>query len=103
MIEETAGAVPIGLVSSTPIRRLGLVHAFEDHPTIKLVVSDVDSILANPQIGYVILDLSQEIGWMDLLLKVRKSRPELRSIIVGPTASIELSVRSIAVGAACLS
>ena len=94
-----AGPVRVGLVSNEPIRRLGLASAFEGHPKIEIIATDLQGVLMDSSVPYLILDVSQESGWMESLLRVRKTRPDVRVIVVGPRENTELMVRSITAGA----
>ena len=95
MLEPTR----IGLVSSEPIRRLGMASAFEDHAAIVVVAGDLETVLASAAVGYLLLDVSHDVGWMEALLRVRKARQDMRVIVVGPAQNSELMVRSLIAGA----
>jgi len=93
------GPTRIGVVSSEPIRQLGMVSAFEDHPSIAVMAGDLETLLSSSEVSYLVLDVSQEVGWMEALLRVRKARQDMRVIVVGPAHNAELMVRSLIAGA----
>jgi len=89
----------VGLISDEPIRLTGLESAFEGHASITPVSGNLDSILGDLQIRYLILDTASNSAWMELQLKVRRLRPDIRQIVVGPAGNDELIMRSITAGA----
>jgi DNA-binding NarL/FixJ family response regulator len=89
----------VGLLSTEPIRLAGLTSVFEDYPTIDIVVGDLKLLLADTTIHYVVLDISHNYGWIETLYQVRKMRPDIRQIILGPPGDEEMILRSIVAGA----
>lgn len=89
----------VGLVSSEPIRRAGLVGVFENHRNIQIVRGELDVLLSDISLRYLILDLSSNQGWLKVLFSVRRRRREIQQIIVGPCGEDEQILQSIAAGA----
>jgi len=89
----------VGLISDEPIRLTGLESAFEGHASIKPVSGNLEAILSDLQIRYLILDVGSNSAWMEMQLKVRRLRPDIRQIVVGPAGNDELIMRSITAGA----
>jgi len=89
----------VGLVSTQHIREIGLASAFDDHSTILITTGDLDQLLANEQLGYLLLDVSTDPHWMETQIMVRRVRPDIKQIVLGPAENDELILRSIAAGA----
>ncbi len=88
----------VGLVSPEPIRLAGLASVFDDHATIRLVVGELDRLLADVTLRYLILDVSPDSHWIETQYRVRRLRPDIRQIVLGPPGSDELILRSLAAG-----
>ena len=89
----------VGLVAPEPIRRAGLACVFENHRNIQIVRGELDVLLADISLRYLILDLSSNQGWLKVLFSVRRRRREIQQIIVGPRGDDEQVLQSIAAGA----
>ncbi|MFC5864974.1 LuxR C-terminal-related transcriptional regulator [Acidicapsa dinghuensis] len=89
----------IGVVSREPIRLAGLETVFEKIPSIELVNATLHELLADSSLGYIILDLSDHDGWIDMQQMVRSMRPDIRQIVLGPGVGDEMILRSIMAGA----
>jgi DNA-binding NarL/FixJ family response regulator len=48
---------------------------------------------------FLILDLSYNDAWMEIQSMVRRVRPDIRQIVLGPSGNEDLALRSIAAGA----
>jgi len=77
---------------------LGLISAFEEHSSIRIHLGEMDVLLADRSLHYLILDVSCNSTWQEWPMKVRKTRPDLQQILLGPTADEEVMMRSIAQG-----
>jgi DNA-binding NarL/FixJ family response regulator len=97
-VTSEAGRTRIGLVSTEPIRLEGFHSAFEDHASILIVVGDLDTLLADSSLNYLILDLSYDFQWMAVQSRVKRMRPDIHQILVGPSCDEELVLKSIAAG-----
>jgi DNA-binding NarL/FixJ family response regulator len=90
---------PIGITSSEPIRCAGLESAFENHASIVSLVGDLDTLLCDPAIQYLILDLNYDSTWIETQFTVRRLRPDIKQIVLGPGVSDEVILSSISAGA----
>ena len=90
--------IPLGIVSSDPIRSEGLLGIFDDHPSIEAVSSELRMLLEGDSLRYLLLDVSTTDAWMDTLFFVRRIRPEIRQIVLGPANDDEVVMRSIVAG-----
>ena len=88
----------VGLISTEPIRLLGLISAFEGHSSIRIHLGEIDALLADRSLAYLILDVSCNSTWLEWPMKVRKIRPDVRLILLGPPGDEELMLRLIAQG-----
>ena len=88
----------VGLISTEPIRLMGLISAFEDHPTIRIHLGEIDTLLEDRSLHYLILDVSYNCLWLEMQSKVRKLRPDMSQIVLGPAGDEELVLRSILAG-----
>ena len=89
----------VGIVSKEPMRQAGLASAFEDEPAVQTVCGDLEMMLDDLTINYLILDIGSSTTWTELLLLIRRQRPDIRQIVLGPAGDDELVLRSIATGA----
>lgn len=100
-MQATSGStcIRVGLVSGEPIRLMGVICAFEDHPSIRIHIGDLDTLLADRSLHHLILDVSCSTSWLELQRKVRKARPDVHQILLGPGGDEEMALRSITAGA----
>jgi DNA-binding NarL/FixJ family response regulator len=96
---STYRCVRVGLVAAEPIRRAGLVSAFENHAYIQIIRGELDVLLADPSLQHLILDLASNNGWLQVLSRVRRKRRDIRQVIVGPSGNDEHVLQSVASGA----
>ena len=89
----------VGLFSDEPIRLLGLESVFEGHAFIRPVSGELEGLLADREMHAVVLDLCANSAWMEVQLMVRRVRPDIRQIVLGPSGSEELILRAITAGA----
>ena len=93
------GCVRVGLVAPESIRRTGLVSAFENHAYVQIIRGELDALLADPSLRYLILDLANNDGWLQVLCRVRRKRRDIQQVIVGPSGNDEHVLQCIASGA----
>jgi len=102
-VQSTAGSTPtrVGLISTEQIRQAGLASVFDGHVTLNITITlgDLETFLADSTLHYLILDVNSEPAWMDDLNLVRRVRPDIRTIVLGPAGKDELILRSILAGA----
>jgi len=96
--------VPIGLVSDEPMRLEGLVSIFElpassGSPPLLPVTGSLKEMLALPTIEYLVLDMHAAEGGLGILDSIRRARPSLALIVIGPAGNDELVMESIIAGA----
>lgn len=101
---ETAQPVRIGIVAGEPIRIEGLRTIFDqpatpDRARLVPVVGQMNELLANPSIEFLVIDLHSSTGSLETLQSVRRARPSMRQIVIGPENDDELVMDCIVAGA----
>jgi DNA-binding NarL/FixJ family response regulator len=96
--------IRIGVVSVEPIRLAGLTSIFDlpaeqGQPQLLPVVGALPELLADLTLGYLVFDLHGSQGGLEALESVRRLRPMLRLIVIGPEGNDELVLSSIVAGA----
>jgi DNA-binding NarL/FixJ family response regulator len=91
--------ITVGIVAMEPMRLAGLTSAFDGHPHIHTVVGDLETLLADTAMHYIILDVSESQNWMELQFLVKRVRPDIQQLVLGPIGSEDLILRSITAGA----
>ncbi len=96
--------IRIGILATEPIRVAGLASIFDlpeqpGHPQLVPVVGNIQELIASADIEYVVVDLHSAPGSLDTLAAVRKVRPQVRLIVIGPDDNDELVMNSIVAGA----
>ena len=97
-------AIPIGLVSDEPIRLEGLTSIIEQpslkgKPPLLPILGSIEELLARAALEYLIVDLHSKSGGLDTLEAIRRMRPSMRLIVIGPEGNDELVLASIVAGA----
>jgi DNA-binding NarL/FixJ family response regulator len=93
------GPTIVGIVATEPMRLTGLVSAFEGHPTIRTAIGDLDTLLADTAMHFIILDVSENANWMEMQFLVKRVRPDIHQLVLGPMGNDEQILRSITAGA----
>lgn len=98
------GAIHIGVLASEPIRLAGLAAVFDQAgeqnlPRLVPVVGTLEQLLENRELEYLIVDLNSPSGGMQTLERVRRARPSIRQIVIGPEKQDELVMDAIVAGA----
>ncbi|MFP5210143.1 MAG: LuxR C-terminal-related transcriptional regulator [Acidobacteriota bacterium] len=101
---QNPGPIRIGLASDEPIRLAGLASIFEQpaqagKPGLLPVPGTMDELLANASLEYLVVDLHSYSNGLETLAAIRKVRPGLRLIVIGPGNDDELVLESIVAGA----
>jgi DNA-binding NarL/FixJ family response regulator len=96
--------VRIGVVEDEPIRLAGLRSIFDQpaekgQPQLVPVVGTLAELLADRHLEYLVVDLQASSGKLDALEAIRKVRPDIRQIVIGPERDEELVLSSIVAGA----
>jgi DNA-binding NarL/FixJ family response regulator len=97
--EDSGTRERVGIVSTAPIRLTGLCSVFEHHPGLVAVVGELDTLLKDLDLQYMILDLSQDLDWLETLVAVQRSRPGISQIVLGPGGDDEQILQAILAGA----
>lgn len=96
--------IRIGVVEDEPIRLAGLTSVFDQpaekgQPQLVPVVGTLVELLADRHLEYLVVDLQASSGKLDALEAIRKVRPDIRQIVIGPERDEELVLSSIVAGA----
>ncbi len=96
--------VYIGLVSDEPIRLEGLISIFDQptsdgHAPLFPVTGSLAEMLARESLKYLVIDIHSSPGGLAILDTIRRARPSLRLIVIGPEGNDELVLESIIAGA----
>jgi len=96
--------IRIGVVTVEPIRLAGLASIFDlpaeqGQPQLLPVVGTLEDLLADQSLGYLVFDLHAPLGGLEALESIRRLRPLLRLIVIGPEGDEELVLSSIVAGA----
>ncbi|HUA99345.1 MAG TPA: response regulator transcription factor [Terracidiphilus sp.] len=97
------GPIRIGIISDEPIRLAGLTSVFdqpgkEGRPPLQPVSGHLQELLSNRTVEYLLVDLHSSLG-IEALETIRRLRPDLRMIVIGPAGNEELVLESIMAGA----
>lgn len=98
-----ARSIRIGLLAGEPIRIAGLVSVFDqpaqpDMPQLIPVTGTTEEFLEGDTPDYIVVDLHATTG-MAALQSLRRARPDIRLIVIGPPGDDELVMSSIVAGA----
>lgn len=103
-LQQHAKSIRIGLLAGEPIRLEGLTMIFEEpppegQPQLVPTIGTLDELLANPAVEYLVVDLNSSKDGLQLLELVRRSRPAMRQIVIGPEHEDEKVLEAIVAGA----
>jgi DNA-binding NarL/FixJ family response regulator len=96
--------IHIGLISDEPIRLAGLASVFdqpsnEGQARLVPVTGTLEMLLTNTDLEYLVVDLSSSSSGLDSLNVIRRARPAIRLIVIGPQGNDELIQETIIAGA----
>jgi DNA-binding NarL/FixJ family response regulator len=96
--------IQIGLVTQEPIRLEGLASIFEGpaesgHGELLPVKGELQDLLHKPTLEYLIIDLNTAAQGLEALEAIRRQRPDIRLIVIGPDSDDEVVIESIMAGA----
>jgi DNA-binding NarL/FixJ family response regulator len=96
--------IRIGLVADEPIRLAGLASIFDqpaqqNHAQLLPVTGPLEKLLARTTLRYLVVDLHAFSGGVEALDAIRRIRPDIRLIVIGPKGNDELVMNSIVAGA----
>lgn len=96
--------IRVGVVAGEPIRLEGLTSVFEREPEfgqspLLPVIGSLDELMADQELEYLIIDLNSGSRGLETVKEIRRKRPSLRLIVIGPAANDALVMDSIIGGA----
>ena len=96
-------SIRIGLVSDEPMWVAGLASIFEEpaqdrHAQFLPVIGSLAELLADRTLEYLVVDLHSSTGSLETLDAIRRARPNIRLIVIGPEGNDELVLNSIISG-----
>jgi DNA-binding NarL/FixJ family response regulator len=89
----------VGLVANDPLRILGLQVILSEHTESKVVSLSVPGALHSFELSLLLIDADSAPQLFDLLATFRRSRPDLRLIVLGRATDQEFIQRVIGAGA----
>ena len=96
--------IRIGVVANEPMRLEGLTSIFENHakpgeaPLVP-IVGTLEEHLDNDSIEYVLIDWSSSTKKLGVLEGIRRKRPTLRMVVIGPDSNEQVMMDTIIAGA----
>jgi DNA-binding NarL/FixJ family response regulator len=96
--------IRIGVLAGEPIRLAGLSTVFEQppesgKPRLVPVIGTLQELVADPELCYMVVDFNSSAEGQKTLDTVKRSRPEIRQIVIGPDRDDELVLEAITAGA----
>ena len=101
---DTPDPIRIGLIAGEPLRMEGLNSIFERQPEpgqvpLLPVTGTLESLMADPAIEFLVVDLNSSSGRLESLKEIRRTRPTIRLIVIGPEGNEQLVMDAIIAGA----
>ena len=98
------GPIRVGLMTDEPIRLEGLTSIFEEHDQeghapLFPVIGSMDELLTGSTLEYLVVDLNSSSCGMETLGAIRRIRPDIRLIVIGPEGNDETVMEAIIAGA----
>ena len=98
------GPIRIGLMTDEPIRLAGLdsifeEHAQEGHAPLLPVTGSMNELLAGITLEYLVVDLNSSPCGIETLNAIRRARPDIRLIVIGPEGNDKLVLEALIAGA----
>jgi DNA-binding NarL/FixJ family response regulator len=107
--QSSPGPIRIGVVADEPIRLAGLASIFDQpaqkgQPQLVPVMGNLADLLLSASLEYLVVDLQGSTGnsaknGLEMLESIRRTKPNLRLIVIGPEGDEELVLSSIIAGA----
>ena len=96
--------IRIGVVANEPMRLEGLTSIFENHAKpgetpLLPIVGTLEEHLDNESIEYVLIDWSSSTKKLGVLEGIRRKRPNLRMVVIGPDSNEQVMMDTIIAGA----
>jgi DNA-binding NarL/FixJ family response regulator len=98
------GPIRVGLMTDEPILLEGFAGIFEERARegkapLLPVTGSMDELLAGPDLEYLVVNLHSSSSGLEILDAIRRVRPDIRLIVIGPGGNDELVLESIIAGA----
>lgn len=102
--KRSPDTIRIGVAADEPIRVAGLASIFDQpaqdgHCRLVPVIAHLSKLLALADIKYIVVDIHSASGGFEALETIRRVRPDVRSIVIGPDGDDELVLSAIIAGA----
>ncbi len=96
--------IRVGVLTDEPLRLEGIASIFDDmsgegHAPLTPVFGKMEELLSDTALGFMVVDLHSSESGMRILETIRRRRPGLRSIVIGPEGDDKLILDSIMAGA----
>jgi DNA-binding NarL/FixJ family response regulator len=96
--------IRIGLVADEPIRLAGLTSVFEQavqvvHGQLLPIIGSMTELLEAESLQYLVVDLHISTFGLETLDTIRRARPDIKLIVIGPGGNDDLALNAIAAGA----
>lgn len=96
--------IRIGVLAGEPIRLAGLSTVFEEppeggKPQLQPVIGALPELMSDSELLYMVVDFNSSAEGLKTLETVKRSRPEMRQIVIGPENNDELVLEAITAGA----
>jgi DNA-binding NarL/FixJ family response regulator len=91
-------------MTDEPIRLAGLASVFEGrsgegNAQLLPVIGTMEELLAGPGVEFLVVDLNSSSAGLGTLDTIRRARPDIRLIVIGPEGNDQLVLESIIAGA----
>jgi DNA-binding NarL/FixJ family response regulator len=101
---RNAEPVRVGVLTDEPLRLAGLATVFEEVPgegcaPLSPVYGTLEELLSDSLLAYLVVDLHSPSSGLGTLEAIRRRRPDLRLIVIGPEEDDKLIVDLIVAGA----
>ncbi|MDE3202193.1 MAG: response regulator transcription factor [Acidobacteriota bacterium] len=101
---ETLQPIRVGLVAGEPLRLEGLALVFESgrapgQAQLVPVRGTLQELLDDYSTNYLVLDLISAHGSLEILEKIRRARPTIKLIVIGPDGNESFVMDAIIAGA----
>jgi len=96
--------IRVGVLTDEPLRLEGTASIFEELPGVgnsrlMPVFGSIDELLSDSKLAFLVVDLHSSNGGVKILDAIRRRRPGLRLIVIGPEGDDKLIMNSIMAGA----
>jgi DNA-binding NarL/FixJ family response regulator len=89
----------VGIVSREPLRLAGILSVFENYPTVVPVHGSIEELLNQSLVRVIVVDITENRSWLEMLTMVRRERPEMRFVLLGESGDEDMVMRAILAGA----